>query len=76
MPSQNPAENDEEDEDHVHFMSSSGSSTAGGSGKGTAKTATNPETYYELIGEEKSHLARTHTHTNVPTNAQQITKTY
>ncbi|OTF79737.1 hypothetical protein BLA29_000729 [Euroglyphus maynei] len=76
MPSQNPTDTDEEDEEHVHFMSSSGSSTAGASSKGTAKTTTNPETYYELIGEEKSHLARTHTHANVPANAQQITKTY
>lgn len=72
MPSTSSTENEEEDDERVHFMSSSSSSGAG-SGKGTTKS--NPETYYELIGEEASHLARTHPQ-GVPANAQHITKTY
>lgn len=72
MPSKAPAEHEEEDDERVHFMSSSSSSGAG-SGKGTTKS--NPETYYELIGEEASHLARSHPQ-GVPANAKHMTKTY
>lgn len=72
MPAQNKPENEDDDDEQTHFMSTSGSS-AGGSGKGTTKS--NTETYYELIGEEKSHLARSTTQ-SLPTNAQHITKTY
>lgn len=72
MPPIKPPESEEEDDERVHFMSSSSSSGAG-SGKGTAKS--NPETYYELIGEEASHLARSHPQ-GVPANTQHITKTY
>lgn len=74
MPSTNKTEqNGEEDDERVHFMSSSSSSGAG-SGKGTTNKS-NPETYYELIGEEASHLARSHPQ-GVPASAKHLTKTY
>jgi len=72
MPSTVAAEHEEDEDERVHFMSSSSSSGAG-SGKGTTKS--NPETYYELIGEEGSHLARSHPQ-GVPTGAKHMTKTY
>lgn len=76
MPNNQMEENEEEDEERAHFMSSSSSSGAG-SGKGTTITKTNPETYYELIGEEASHLARSHPPQGVSANSKHIShKTY
>lgn len=91
MPSKGPSGAEEEEDERVHFMSSSSSSGAG-SGKGTKDGdrgvagqhshhahghSHHPETYYELIGEEASHLARSHPQGGMPTaGPKHITKTY
>lgn len=90
MPSKTASEGENEEDERVHFMSSSSSSGAG-SGKGTKEGekgahhhqhahhshSHHPETYYELIGEEASHLARSpHPQGVLPTSAKHMTKTY